>query len=300
MNVWMNVILTMEQAVQLCPSDSSKALMYWDDAVAFYRGIGASSGKSYLAQLEHLAWVYSHHFGTHSQDKKANVNQQIQEFFGTGQKAIIKQHCSTVEIVARKIQQQMTVPLVQGLLFHAYEVDLRGDEREIAQAEAATFGAALLPMIHDCSPGFADLVHYNTKLADHGPSFEVIKGAVERQYSCLGITCQDVGGIKSLSSKVDYVRNAAPCQDNGSEMEGNKNSSNSSSTTSSVDKSLVIALSICVPVVAFLLVLLVCRRSKKSQEEKLSDVTTETFPEVDAIDLSDGGEEQETKVKEIV
>ena len=306
----MNVILTMDKAVQSCEAETDKALEYWDDAVAFYRGIGLNSDDP-SSVLENLATVYAKRFGTQSEDEQAQVNKNLQQWFTNGKTAISNSNCGSLQILARNIEQQMIVPLVQGLFYSAYEVDVQNNEREVTQIELSTFSAALLPMLHKCSEGNAAAVSQNTLLSeDVYPSFQVIKGAVERQYSCLGITCEDVGGIKSLSSKLEYVKDGEPCgwtaDDDGNNSSNNNNNNNNNSSNGSgvkkIDNSVVIAVSVCLPIAALLLILLICRRSKSTQKETVFTATTNDISlEVDAVGSEGHGtEHKELKVKEIV
>lgn len=297
----MNVILTMDKAVQSCETETDKALEHWDDAVAFYRGIGLNSDDS-SSVLENLATVYAKRFGTQSEDEQAQVNKNLQQWFANGKTAISNSNCDSLQILARNIEHQMIVPLVQGLFYSAYELDVQNYEREVTQIETSTFSAALLPMLHKCSEGNAALVSHNTLLSeDVYPSFHVIKGAVERQYSCLGITCEDVGGIKSLSSKLEYVKDGEPCGWTADD-DGNNNNSSNGSGVKKMDNSVVIAVSVCLPIAALLLILLICRRSKSTQKETVFTATTnEISLEVDAVGSEGHGtEHKELKVKEIV
>ena len=63
------------------------------------------------------------------------------------------------------------------------------------------FAAALIPLLHACSPNNAVVVHTDMQ-PGKGPngSFEVVKAAVERGYECLGIRCEDIGGMVDFST----------------------------------------------------------------------------------------------------
>ena len=54
-------------------------------------------------------------------------------------------------------------------------------------------------MYKDLAPGAAT-----------GASYEVIRAAFERNYECLGIKCEDVGGLVDASGK-EYLPRAQPC-----------------------------------------------------------------------------------------
>jgi len=107
------------------------------------------------------------------------------------------------------------VPLVQGSLRYAYKIgEVPGDRSQKNAAEGAVFTAAVLPLVAQCNPTAAETISSNMKfgLYDAGtfPSFTAVKAAFESTYSCLGITCAQVGGLVDsggslLSSKT------APC-----------------------------------------------------------------------------------------
>jgi hypothetical protein len=188
MNVWMHVIRTMDNAIQQCRSSltstrtrsstqPARSLVEWDDAMAFYAGtMGASDGS--LSQLYGLADQYCQWFGTcHNQKTtgRAVVNQEILRLWEQGTQHLLNKECDLVDPVVRKIMAQMTIPLVQGLLYHTYELDVRQQHptNQAMNLEAATFAAALLPRIHQCNPGNAASIYHNTKLPwkDPFPAF---------------------------------------------------------------------------------------------------------------------------------
>jgi hypothetical protein len=246
MNVWMHVGRTMDNAIQHCRSSSTStggssqpapSLYDWDDAMAFYAGtMGASDGS--LSQLYGLADRYCQWFGTchnHKTTGRAVVNQDILSLWGLGTQHLLDKDCDMGEQVVRKIMAQMTIPLVQGLLYHTYELDVRQQHatNQAMKVEAATFAAALLPMIHQCNPGNAASIYHNTKLTVEGslPSFHVIKGALERQYDCLGITCEHVGGIVDIGNPSEFVAFAAPCGSDTKEVDDGNNGASMSVPT---------------------------------------------------------------------
>jgi hypothetical protein len=73
-------------------------------------------------------------------------------------------------------------------------------------AEGATFSAAVLPLVHHCSPEAAATISDNLKFGlfpDGGSAadttrysnFGAVKSAFEDVYACLGIECAQVGGL---------------------------------------------------------------------------------------------------------
>ena len=103
---------------------------------------------------------------------------------------------------------------------------MAADRSQKNAAEGAVFSAAVLPLVHACSPTAAATISANQKfgLFDAGtyPDFLAVKSAFESTYSCLGITCTHVGGLKNsdgslLSSKTavcfDPIAGYAPGSD---------------------------------------------------------------------------------------
>merc|ERR1719375_2438224 len=104
----------------------------------------------------------------------------------------------------------MTVPLVQGSLRYAYKIgNVPSDRSQKNAAEGATFTAAVLPLIHHCNPLNAEIISSNQKfgLFDAGtyPDFAKVKTAFEETYTCLGITCKEVGSLAA-----DYPDGGTP------------------------------------------------------------------------------------------
>ena len=76
-----------------------------------------------------------------------------------------------------------------------YELDVHDDFQETTQGMATAFGAAVLPLVHTCSKDSASLIHNDLAPGKSMRSYFVVKDAFERNYDCLGIKCEDVGGL---------------------------------------------------------------------------------------------------------
>merc|ERR1712232_1412541 len=119
--------------------------------------------------------------------------------------------CNLVKPIMDSIVQYMTVPLVQGALRYAYRVaELQGGDKE--KAEGAVFAAAVLPLVDSCDKDAAKLISDNMKINAAAPmkdGFKAVKEAFEKTYSCLGISCAQVGGL--LLTDSEYYEEAGPC-----------------------------------------------------------------------------------------
>merc|ERR1712046_242311 len=76
----------------------------------------------------------------------------------------------------------------------------------------AVFAASVLPLVHDCSTEAAGTIYDNMKLGATSTDFVAVKNAFESTYSCLSISCAEVGGYwDALDNK--YEAFAGPCTD---------------------------------------------------------------------------------------
>lgn len=85
-----------------------------------------------------------------------------------------------------------------------------GGDKE--KAEGAVFMAAVVPRVHSCSTGDAAIIFNNMKIGATSTDFAAVKGAFERNYACMNITCADVGGLW-FGAMNTYYDGASPCSD---------------------------------------------------------------------------------------
>lgn len=92
------------------------------------------------------------------------------------------------------------------------------DAGDKSSAELWAFAAAALPRINECDPTVAYDIRWNTDITLAGSpmseGYESLKEKLETVYSCLGITCADVGGILDNAATGTYVSGLGPCTDN--------------------------------------------------------------------------------------
>jgi hypothetical protein len=251
MNVWMYVVAKMEQGISNCRHgclscklevDVSGASLLdtsthaWDLAVAYYTGslsknscttsgTEGTKGTSDGLLLFELAQETCALFGTCTAPPfkrsaatqstgGAAVNKKIMDEFAIGQYKILSGKCVEAIAAKRRIVELMSVPLVQGALHHAYKVEKLVRRSEVKAAGAA-FAAAILPRVAACNAPAAKIIadHMNIDVASAATttSFIKVKQAFESTYDCLGITCEDVGGLLSSEGGKSYYPSAEPC-----------------------------------------------------------------------------------------
>jgi len=216
----MHVVGCLEKAATNCltSADNEEEVADWDTAVAFYTGSEARADGNGGHFIYTLAQVECEKFGTCKKGDMAPINIDIFDLFNDGKAHLQQGNCDDVAEKASEIKALVTVPLIQGAMRAMYALDVSGDYQETTQGQGAAFAAAILPLVDECNEGNANIIHNDLAPGKTlGGSFEVIKAAFERSYDCLGITCNDVGGIINLRGN-GYLTGAEAC-DNAQPVE---------------------------------------------------------------------------------
>jgi hypothetical protein len=231
MNIWMYVIREMEDALDDCQEGctiencNDDPVHAWDEAVAFYTGsLEGSDGSGDGVLIRQLADKRCENFKTCGdladlETGIAHVNIEIFRQFRDGARKITAGDCSAARANKEAIEQLMAVPLIQGTLRYAYITETE-PYSEKAEAEGATFAAAVLPLVHACNEEAAQTIYNNMKVGQNGSAnFGQVKQAFESTYGCLNVRCEDVGGLWD-SAGGQYMSGAEPC---GSSSSNDKN-----------------------------------------------------------------------------
>jgi hypothetical protein len=220
LNIWMYVIRELEDAIDDCENScpleacNDDQVHAWDEAVAFYTGSIPKSSRSGGVLLYTLAQKRCEDFGTCVQDGEdvgmASVNAQIFKKFQEGKRSLQQGQCADAENLVAEITSLMAVPMIQGTLRYAHIVGEQQQMSEKAEAEGATFAAAVLPILHACSENDAATVYNNMRVGSGASKdFAAVKQAFEANYECMKVSCADVGGV--LQADGTYFEGAEPC-----------------------------------------------------------------------------------------
>jgi hypothetical protein len=142
------------------------------------------------------------------------MNIEVVREFQRAQVLLLEKDCPSTEITKESIVNYMKVPLIQGVLLQAYirEFENPGiaENAQKAEAEGATFAAAVLPWVHACDQDDADIIYDIMQVGSQpqNDGFKHVKEAFERNYNCMGILCSDVGGLWKVDG---YAPGASPC-----------------------------------------------------------------------------------------
>merc|ERR1719387_2349329 len=218
--VWMYVLHEFEDAIFDClagnifDNEASNAAgdspHAWDEGWAFYAGSLEGTDGSGSGQMIHqLPEERCKDFGTccDGREGPAKANARALKHARIGRNKILSGDCFTVVEDFDDIVDQMTVPLIQGMLKYAFKADPANDQGSCTDgdcdkewAEGWAFAAAVLPRLHFCSYEVADMVRANLDVANAAPmkdGFAALKFHVETTYDCLGLKCEDVGELQN-------------------------------------------------------------------------------------------------------
>ena len=248
LHVFMYVIRELEDAVDDCrracdisvvDGCNNDAVSALDEAVAFYAGSSEGpdgSGDGTLlydhADKEALDFKTAGYLSDEVTGT-AFINLEIVYWFKNMKKALLSTNpdgtgqCDAAEEIKTFIVNLMKVPLIQGALRYAWNreaLGIDGPGAEKAQAEGATLAAAVLPFVHECDRAHANTIYNELNLASTDVDFSRVKSAFEQTYSCLNITCVQVGG---LWNGQEYEDGAEPCQDGWGVIDRSPHSVNS-------------------------------------------------------------------------
>lgn len=221
LNVHLKIIQGVEQAVVKCNGDcenvlcNEEAIHFLDSSVALY--CGSVEGEAGLGEgvfQYALAQRRAAEFGVDQPGK--TTNDRIMALFQNVQDLLLQGDCVSIMERKKEIISLLKVPLVQSVLRFAYLRDnvlvLGVDDLPKAEAFGGTYAAALLPLVHECHRSDAKVIYENLHIGSEtsSVSFQRVKEALEKNYDCMGISCQDIGGIWTEEG---FAEGAAPCID---------------------------------------------------------------------------------------
>jgi hypothetical protein len=200
MNVWMASVNGVFQAMTHCRNhDPETGLAALDKAVALWVGAGQEEGSN---EKGHLLYNLAENAGElFDQDVgETEVNRKVIDGFAELQTALQSGSCdkdatnftirySAVRSTVYWLTGIMTVPLIQNLIHHTVNIDNEGGSNMVE-----LYSLGIIPRVATCDPRSYDYllkldVLNDLREEDGDKAIE----ALQRVYSCLGFTCNDVG-----------------------------------------------------------------------------------------------------------
>jgi len=186
MNLWMQVTHELHRAVIDC--QSGKGTESIDKAVAYWLGEGQSEGKSDGQLLYTFAQIAGTRFG---EEGEVKVNQEVMKRFirakfYTDQCASVPDTFLKLRMIVARTVSWMTVPLIQNLIYEILE--------NKSENHVELYALSVVPQIAGCDTEAFLFLKDQLIDNDYNPAnrADVIR-ALTGAYSCLGVTCADIG-----------------------------------------------------------------------------------------------------------
>lgn len=179
-----------------------------DKAVAFYTGLTQDVGNSGFLMYS-VAELFCHLFKTCG-EAESKVNEEVFVKFRAMQDSLLEGECDRARTLMDGVTEQMYVPLIQAVLYCAYEQGVLGRDDPKINAMGAMYTAAFLPMVHAHNEDDAEILYENMKVGSATVDFATVKEVIEGTYGLVGVTCKDVGGFWG---RTKYYEGAEPCVD---------------------------------------------------------------------------------------
>ena len=200
LNLWMYVVSCLQDVVQYCKEkDNDMALHHLDTAAAAYIGDHQVKGTS----QGYLLYAFTEKVGAYFNDGTTNetlANLHIMNKMNDIKNILQKQGCNSgeqnghsdfdafekIRFDVDNIVTFMTIPLLQSLIHEMYL-----DENKYL---VELYGISFVPQISTCSnTTFHELLDMYVKKEYVKSRFSTVLGLIRENYSCLNITCEDIG-----------------------------------------------------------------------------------------------------------
>jgi len=186
LNVWGEVIHHLHQAVENCQNGNYTTIPI-DIAAAYWLGSLQQAGDASTGYLLYaLAEVGGDMFGQAVDSGQSKANANILELLK--QAAIhlqFRDTCANLRVTINALISQMTAVLIQHLIANLKVQD---------QDRVKIFSNAVVPLLSDCNPSVFSFLKKKliTSSYTSGDVNDIIN-ALQSTYSCLGLTCDDIG-----------------------------------------------------------------------------------------------------------
>jgi hypothetical protein len=213
------MIREMEEAAKECKTKCPKegcselGIRAVDAAAAYYFGSmedGSGSGKLLysIADLECKEFKTCSPTGN-SIKGQARANFEILNHLQFMQYNVTSRACPEARAHKDHISKWIKVILIQGTLRYAY-LRQQNSSSSVDVATGAAYSASIVPFLSACSFTDAEIINNNMEITARNTDFELVKSTFERQYTCLGVKCSDVGGFWD-KSRNRYFDGAEMC-----------------------------------------------------------------------------------------
>jgi len=219
-------------------NDNDDSVHAWDEGVAFYTGTleGETAGGNSAGEMSYrLAEKRCANFGTCTGSDGvtgiSKVNQEIFELFDEGQANLLELECEDAKANMEDIQAKALIPLIQGTIRYIFKGDpaaatLNGYDDKSAdtiakeQGEGYIFAMSIIGYVADCDAAAAAVLEDNLGLTEANfmsDGYAAVLESLQSVYTCLGVTCEDVGGLLLSGSTDEFYDGLGPCSEDGAD-----------------------------------------------------------------------------------
>lgn len=142
----------------------------------------------------------------------SRANHEILKEFYQMQSYFQNHECVHARHNEDRVKSLMLVPLIQATLKQAYILQKQSGASMDEEAKGAAYAATLLPIVAKCDPADGLILWENMKPSSgHNTDFHAVKEALERNYKCMRVSCEEVGGYYWGGPYHSFYAGAEPC-----------------------------------------------------------------------------------------
>lgn len=217
MHILLFSVRELEFALEMCRrNDTTAAKAGVDRAVAFWIGSlegtdGAGAGVlSYALAMGRCVDFKTCGDNGDALEGAAAATSKLLESLNSTRASLTIDDCDTATDHVNDAIASMYIPVIQSALLYAHRQD-DGNGFETTEKEegaGAVFASAVLPLVAACNTDDAEIIYETMKNnRDFSVNFSDVKGLFEKNYECLGVTCEDIGGIVRDSARFANANN---------------------------------------------------------------------------------------------
>lgn len=187
------------------------ALALWDQAAAVQTGVHA------LAQKRCENYSTCGYFTSSINEDETDIalsNHKTLMLFQHGAEAVRSGDIVAVKTFIKMIESATAVPFIQGTLRYSQKISGYTIEEKAKEfAEGSAFATGILPKVYECNQAVATLIDEKFQITDGNESSDDPSdylAAVRSVYGCIGVTCEDIGGL--IESGSTYYEGFGPCK----------------------------------------------------------------------------------------
>jgi Low iron-inducible periplasmic protein len=214
MHLMAYTIRELEESVQQCKNKcalegcTELGIHAVDSAAAFYFGSLDNGNEGSGRLMQSVADLECKEFKTcgstgDSLKGRSKATYEVLQELQIMQHNITQRACTDARSRKDQIVRWMKVPLIQGTIRYAY-LRYQNKATSVDIATGAIYAASIVPLVSGCSFTDAAIINNNMETTARATDFAAVKSAFERQYTCLGVKCSDIGGYWDQSNKAYY------------------------------------------------------------------------------------------------